>query len=117
MTDRGEREPLLGNQGADNQGRRSSVVNETQQDRRHGDRFQIGRFTLLEKILFILSVTLLILLCVFVGLYTRRAYGDNNDHAGEPSRPSPTPGEPDHGGGNKNETRRVSCNIETSLKK
>ncbi|KAI8142101.1 hypothetical protein BJV82DRAFT_159846 [Fennellomyces sp. T-0311] len=112
MSDRGEREPLLSHQDGQRDevsGRRSSVGSESQRqerDRIHRDaRFQIGRFTWLEKILFTLSVALLILLCVFVGLYARRTYGDSDNPAPAPS-PTDVPDQPDHG---KNDTKRPVC--------
>ena len=110
MSDRGEREPLLSNQDdqrdetAERQPPGDSEPRQPARDRDQRDpRFQIGRFTLLEKILFILSVSLLILLCLFVGLYARRVYGDGDNTAPAPS-PTTVPDQPDHG---KNETKRV----------
>lgn len=97
MTDVAERAPLLGNDDSDpNQHRPSaeSVEEEEQQPpsrqqarwNRPEGQFHIGRFTSLEKMLFILSVTLLNLLFVFIGLFARSVYqGDSRSVA-----PSPT---------------------------
>ncbi|KAI9301252.1 hypothetical protein BJ944DRAFT_252466, partial [Cunninghamella echinulata] len=77
-----EREPLLNNNNRNAEGHPSDngrpVV-------RLENRLRSGRFTTLEKLLFVVSIGLFIFLAVFIGLYARRVY-DDNDH-GTPTPP------------------------------
>ncbi|KAF7729759.1 hypothetical protein EC973_003837 [Apophysomyces ossiformis] len=78
-----EREPLLANNGLeeDEQDVSTDAVNRTSPR----DQAPSGRFTLLEKVLFGLTITFFIVLCVLAGLYARRVYD------GTPSNTPPSP--------------------------
>ncbi|KAI7869701.1 hypothetical protein BDF14DRAFT_1779617 [Spinellus fusiger] len=67
-----EREPLL----TPERNEEESAVTSPQATLSHHDRHDKGKFTYLEKILSVMSVTMFVLLCVFVGLYSRRVYNE-----------------------------------------
>lgn len=98
MSDGAEREPLLSNSEEEHASQTSDADRlraQRQQQLLRDQRIQFGRFTSLEKFLFALSIGLFILLCIFVGLYARRAYADGR-HEGtvpvQPPSPTGTPG-------------------------
>ncbi|KAI8983130.1 hypothetical protein BDB01DRAFT_843391 [Pilobolus umbonatus] len=77
-----EREPLLGDNPPEDHETNEEESVETD------DRFQSGRFTTLEKILFATAVGLFIVLCILAGLYTRRIY-DTPPHPPKEAPPPP----------------------------
>ncbi|CAO3591516.1 unnamed protein product [Absidia cylindrospora] len=88
-----EREPLLNSERAnddDDDQQHQQQQPPSSENSRHfvqlENRLQNGRFTSLEKLLFVVSIFLFIFLAVFVGLYTRRIYDDHGDYS-----PSPNP--------------------------
>ncbi|KAI7902334.1 uncharacterized protein BX663DRAFT_72604 [Cokeromyces recurvatus] len=68
-----EREPLLGEESNTNPERNQDNEDYSDTNRR----FQNGKFSLLEKVLFILAVVFFIALCIVTGLYTRRVSDEN----------------------------------------
>ncbi|KAI9313491.1 hypothetical protein BX666DRAFT_1977013 [Dichotomocladium elegans] len=112
MAEGGEREPLLGQPGQRYNSEDVTVnphdnVEPPQHHEQDPDsRYLVRRFSLLEKILFAISVTFLIILCILVGFFARRVYGDgDHDKAPNPSPTSP-PGGPGDG---KNDTKPELC--------
>ncbi|KAI8140405.1 hypothetical protein BJV82DRAFT_227199 [Fennellomyces sp. T-0311] len=99
MNNPGERDPLLTNQngyGNDAYRRRSSTNSELLRHRRNRDRdphFRIDQLTFLEKVLAIVCATLLILVCIFVGLYADSLSDDGDDISPSPS-PTDVPSNP-----------------------
>jgi hypothetical protein len=76
-----EREPLLRDE--------DDLINQDLQDNPpQSGRLQNGKFTLLEKVLFSLTITFFISLCILAGLYTRRVY---EEHPKDPPPTVPTP--------------------------
>ncbi|KAI8638269.1 hypothetical protein BD408DRAFT_423262 [Parasitella parasitica] len=75
-----EREPLLPEEadGFDGERNQGSIPPSSQ-----SNRFQSGKFTLLEKVLFTLAFAFFISLCIVAGLYTRRVYEE------KPNNPPP----------------------------
>ncbi|KAI8083065.1 uncharacterized protein BX664DRAFT_188637 [Halteromyces radiatus] len=81
-----EQEPLLaGERTSEDDNERHPSSESSQQFVRLENRLQSGRFTSLEKLLFIVSISLFIILTIFVGLYARRVYDDH------PYPPTPNP--------------------------
>jgi hypothetical protein len=77
-----EREPLLRDEDGD------PINRDLQDSSPRSSRFQNGKFTLLEKVLFTLAITFFISLCILAGLYTRRVYEERPENP-TPSVPAP----------------------------
>ncbi|KAG0173553.1 hypothetical protein DFQ28_007969 [Apophysomyces sp. BC1034] len=74
-----EREPLLAHEDLDEGN--NEISNEPVNHNQSEERPQAGRFSLLEKILFVLTISFFIVLCIFIGLYARRVYDGNPGEA------------------------------------